>query len=72
MKTYKTKEAEKQTGVLEQLLQCTQIVWDGDLISKAHRNWLVDADLVVKMPGGFNIVTSKGLQYLIDLKLIAP
>ena len=67
-KMYKTTNG----NVTEQLLQLVQIVWDGDLISKTHRDFLVKKGLAKKMPEGFNLITEKGLQCLLDLGLIHP
>lgn len=57
------------TGRTEQLLQLTQITWDGDLISKQDRDWLVAQGLAVRN-NGFNIITPEGINFLLELKLL--
>jgi len=58
-------------GFLEQLIQIFHgSVWDGDLISKKDRDYLVKSGLVKKCTGGWNIITPKGITYLSDLGLI--
>lgn len=57
---------------IEQLMQIFNgAIWDGDLISKDSRTQLVKAGLV-EQTGGYNIITSKGVGYVIDLGLIRP
>lgn len=51
---------------LMQLMQCT---WDGDLISKDTRTWLVEAGLATR-GHGFNMITPAGVMYLLELGLI--
>lgn len=51
---------------LMQLMQCTA---DGDLISKAERDWLVACDLATR-GHGFNVITPAGIMYLKELGLI--
>ncbi|GGG61113.1 hypothetical protein GCM10011378_41400 [Hymenobacter glacieicola] len=50
-------------------MQLMQVTWDGDLISKSHRKWLAEAGLVVRHDG-WNMITPKGVMYLLDLGLI--
>lgn len=68
---YKTKSAETPKGRIEQLLQLVRIVWDGDLISKPERDFLVKEGLAEK-GYGFNFISLKGIKYLLDLGLIHP
>ena len=51
---------------LMQLMECTT---DGDLISKSDRTWLVEAGLATR-GHGFNVITPKGIMYLLELGLI--
>ena len=61
--------SEFKKGTLEQLkLLFNGVTWDGDLISKEHRDLLVKAGLAEKC-GGWNLITKKGVQYLIDLDI---
>lgn len=66
---YKTNQAEGAKGNIEQLLQLTQITWDGDVISKSCRDELVKSGLAQRA-AGFNFITGKGIQYLLDLGFI--
>lgn len=68
---YKTKAAEHQSGIIEQLLQLTRIVFDGDLVNKSARDHLVELRFAQRMHG-FNLITEKGLATLLDLGLIHP
>lgn len=55
----------------EQLVQLFYgVVWDGDLISKNSRDELVNAGLVMRCRG-YNIITSKGIEYVLDQGLIS-
>lgn len=51
------------------LMQLMQVTWDGDLISKSDRTWLVEAGLAVRHDG-WNMITPKGVLYLLELGLI--
>lgn len=56
-------------GYIEQLLQIFDgAVWDGNLISKAHRDELCKNDLVDRV-SGWNIITKKGVEYVLALGL---
>ena len=60
------------TGYIEQLKQLFNGVrWDGDLLSKHHRNELVKNGLAAKA-NGWNLITEKGVTYLEELGLIQP
>ena len=55
-------------GYLEQLKQLFNgVTWDGDLISKYYRTELVKKGLADQVPGGWNLITAKGVTYLVDL-----
>ena len=59
-------------GYIEQLKQLFNGVrWDGDLLSKHHRNELVKNGLAAKA-NGWNLITEKGVTYLEELGLIQP
>ena len=56
---------------IEQLMNIFNgAVWDGNLISKVDRDELVKASLVQKVRGIWNIITPKGVEYLLDLGLV--
>lgn len=58
---------------IEQLMQIFNgAIWDGDLISKADRDELVKASLVQRAHSGYNIITPKGVEYVVDLGLVKP
>lgn len=58
------------SGYLEQLLDIFRgSVWDGNLMSKTHRDELLKAGLVQKA-NGWNIITPKGVTYLSELGLL--
>jgi hypothetical protein len=45
-------------------------VWDGNLISKHDRDELVKAGLAARL-GGWNFLTDKGIEYAVNLHLLA-
>lgn len=57
-------------AVISQLQQLTCLTWDGDLIDKATRSQLVKSGLCERFGQGWNIITPKGVQYLLDLGFI--
>ena len=58
---------------IEQLLQLFNgTTWDGNLISKRDRDGLVQSGFAVRARGGYNLITVKGVEYLLDLGLIHP
>lgn len=59
---YKTKEQKKVPT--EQLMQLLRIVWDGDLLCKSDRDELVKMGFVERALG-FQIITTKGIEYLV-------
>ena len=56
--------------MIEQLQLLCMLTWDGNLISKQHRDELVRAGLAQRFEGGYNLITAKGVQYLYDLSLL--
>lgn len=56
--------------MIEQLQQLCTLTWDGNLLAKSYRDWLVKQELAQRMEGGFNLITAKGVQYLSDLQLL--
>jgi hypothetical protein len=59
------------TGTLETLKQLFRSpVWDGNLVSKDHRDALVKRGLVIKCAEGINLITPKGVTILADLGMI--
>ena len=59
------------TGNLEQLIHLTKATFDGDLISKTGRDELHKAELVERCQG-WNFITAKGIQLLVDLGILRP
>lgn len=68
---YHTALASEQVGYDEQLLQLTQITWDGDIIDKRMRDALVYDRMAVRY-GGYTVISQMGIQRLIETKLIHP
>lgn len=56
---------------VEQLLQLTKVIFDGNLIGKLQRDALVKAGLAQRCEG-WNWITKKGVEYLVDLGLLKP
>lgn len=54
---------------LEQIMQLKEMTEDGDLISKADRDALVEFGLAARIHGQ-NIITTKGIQKLYELGLL--
>ena len=70
VETYETREAERyklcprlSAVNLEALYQLRMTVWDGHLISKTARDWLVDAGLATRC-AGWQVITREGLAVL--------
>jgi hypothetical protein len=68
--TYETREAERcklcprlSAVNLEALWQLRTTVWDGNLISKTARDWLVNAGLATRC-AGWQVITREGLAVL--------
>lgn len=61
----------KNNGDIEQLMQCATATWDGNLIDKSARDRLVKHGLLTRIHG-YNVVTQKGLEYLVELRLLVP
>jgi hypothetical protein len=57
---------------MAQLQQLTCLTFDGDLIGKSERDKLVKEGLAQRVNGGWNLITSKGIQYLENLGFIHP
>lgn len=58
------------TGYLEQLLQIFKgSVWDGDLISKSHRDELIKRGMVDKARG-MSFITGHGIDALYNIGVI--
>lgn len=60
------------TVSIEQLIQLTQVTWDGDLISKQARTNLVTLGFSVRGGNGFNVITPSGLDFLAREGVISP
>ena len=59
-------------GYIEQMLQIFDgAVWDGNLIGKRHRDELYKNGLIDRVMG-WNIITKKGVKYVISLGLRKP
>jgi hypothetical protein len=54
--------------LIDQLKQLKTITWDGDLISKSHRDWLVDRGYVDRSDG-FNYLNESGVKLIKTLFL---
>lgn len=60
---------ETMNARIEQLKQLTSCTWDGNLISKMERDDLVRSGLAER-GYGWNWITSKGVEYLVNLGLL--
>lgn len=69
---YYVNPSRKINGIREQLVQLLRITWDGDLISKEHRDECVRLGWAAQTNGGFNIITKAGIEYLNAEKIILP
>lgn len=59
-------------GCLDVLIQLFKGgVWDGDVASKAQRDWLFKRELIDRIDG-FQIITKKGVALLMDLGVVKP
>jgi len=56
---------------IEQLKLLLTATWDGNLISKDARDNLVKSGLAQRA-FGYNWVTEKGVEYLVNLRLLVP
>lgn len=59
------------SSTIEQLKLLATITHDGNLISKIARDNLVKAGLV-QQAYGYNFLTGKGVEYLVNLGLLIP
>jgi hypothetical protein len=57
---------------IEQLQQLSTATWDGNLISKHERDMLVKNEYAIRASGGYNVITPKGINTLIQLKKLHP
>jgi hypothetical protein len=57
--------------MIEQLKQLITATWDGNLMSKQYRDDLVKSGLAQRA-FGYNWITEKGLEYLVNLRLLVP
>jgi hypothetical protein len=58
-----------QKIINEALQQLTTVTWDGNLLSKITRDWLVERGLVQRFDG-FNWLTEKGVEHCVTLKIL--
>ena len=63
--------ARVDSTLLEALAQLLTATWDGNLMSKDARDRLVKCGLAQRHLG-YNWVTIKGVQYLVDFGALAP
>lgn len=56
---------------IEQLVQLKAVTWDGHLISKDARDELLRAGLAARA-FGWNWITDRGVEYLVNLGLLKP
>lgn len=61
----------KISAELEQLRLLVTATWDGNLISKDARDNLVKAGLAQRAHG-YNWITEKGIETLVNLHLLVP
>lgn len=66
---YRKTDGTSRKGLIEQLLQLTSLIWDGDLISKEHRDQLVSCGYAYRF-GGYSIITAEGVDVIAKLRLI--
>jgi hypothetical protein len=59
----------KEILMIEQLQQLCTVTWDGNLISKTHRDNLVAAGYAERQ-NGYNVITANGLLVLHNLNLL--
>ena len=65
-------DTQLKSGYIEQLfLLFKGATWGGDLISKQHRDELVKAELAERKRG-YNFITGKGIEYLLDMGIVHP
>jgi hypothetical protein len=56
-------------SVIDTFLQLATITWDGNLISKTDRDYLVQTGYAKKV-NGWNYLTTNGIIALVNLRLI--
>ncbi len=64
-----TNDWRKSSHCIEQLSQLICTTWDGDLISKTDRDYLVESGLADRAKG-FNFLTEKGVRLLVSMGLL--
>lgn len=63
---------ELRSGHTEQLIQLSKgVVWDGNLLGKYTRDDLVSWGYAERV-NGWNLITAKGVQFLINLGILHP
>ena len=67
----RTKDQNDVHYYIDQLKQLRTLTWDGNLISKYHRDWLFKNGYIQRRDG-WNWITSKGVHFLVQEKYIAP
>lgn len=67
----RTKDQNDVHYYLEQLKQLRKLTWDGNLIAKDHRDWLVENEYA-EQGYGWNWISNKGVKFLVEEKYIAP
>lgn len=54
---------------LESLLQCLELIEDGDIISPNTRDYWCNLEYIDRFDG-YNIINQKGIKFLIDNKIL--
>jgi len=65
----KNRMIELRKGTLETLKQLTKLTFDGDLMSKSERDFLLKKGLIIRI-NGYNIVNEKGIETLYNLGIL--
>lgn len=55
----------------EQFKQLITATWDGNLISKNERDWLVNNGFAAR-ESGYNFLTAKGIKEMVNLGYLRP
>lgn len=56
---------------IEQLKQLITVTWDGHIIGKSIRDDLLSSGLAQRTQG-YNWLTPKGVEYLVNLRILVP
>ena len=59
-----------QKIINEVLMQLTTVTWDGNLLSKSTRDWLIERGLAQRFGSGWNWLTAKGVEYCETLHIL--